>query len=137
MFQLKRRSDTVRAWRFMATVVLYQDSRHESPLLGIRRQLGIGYVSRRRDGITEVRIQGFRQVHHVLCVLLPYLRFKRAQAKAVVSACALLTHTRIAKMTRRQKERIGQCLMTVQAHNYATRRKKSMSELQRIIGLTP
>ena len=51
MFQVKSRADTKRGVRFMATICLYQDTRHEKPLHWIRERLGIGYIFRRNDGM--------------------------------------------------------------------------------------
>lgn len=77
MFQLKNRRDTSRGWRFMMTLCFYQDSRKDSPLYWIKEQLGIGYISKRNDNITELRINGFRQINSILCQLIPYIRFKK------------------------------------------------------------
>ena len=62
MLQIKRRKDDkISKRRFMATICFYQDSRHEKPLFWIRKMLGIGYISRRNDGISELRINGYKQ----------------------------------------------------------------------------
>src|SRR3989344_7045295 len=53
MLQVKKRGDTKRGRRFMATICFYQDTRHEKPLYWIRKVLGIGYISKRNDSITE------------------------------------------------------------------------------------
>jgi len=47
MLQVKKRSDTTRGWRIMATICFYQDSRHSEPLNWIKEQLKIGYISKR------------------------------------------------------------------------------------------
>ena len=39
MLQLKSRSDTTRGVRFMATICLYQDTRHAAPLLWMQKVL--------------------------------------------------------------------------------------------------
>jgi hypothetical protein len=57
MMQIKTRSDNGK-FRFMLTVCMYQDTRHEKTLLWIRKKFGIGYISRRNDNITELRING-------------------------------------------------------------------------------
>ena len=59
MLQVKLRSDTSRGVRFMATICLYQDTRHAQPLTWMREVLGIGYITNRNDGMTELRINGF------------------------------------------------------------------------------
>jgi hypothetical protein len=45
MFQIKKRHDTKRGWRFMSTICFYQDTRHEKPFFWFRKKLGIGYIS--------------------------------------------------------------------------------------------
>lgn len=137
MFQLKKRTDTLRGWRFMATICLYQDTRHEEPLHWIRSQLGIGYLSRRNDGISEIRINGFKQVRTILSWLLPYTRFKKVQARVIYRACDLLARKEMSALTKKDKIFLCHCLLTVQEHNYATRRKKTFRELCTAIGLTP
>ena len=140
MFQAKRRSDTKKGWRFMVTICFYQDTRHEAPLLWIRKKLGIGYVSQRNDGITEVRINGFKQVQRILSQLLPYVRFKKPQAEAICKACTILIKKSVRTVSTllpQEKERLCHYLMQVQEHNYMTHRKKNIDELRLIVGLTP
>ena len=90
MLQLKSRAKENLPHRLMFTICFYQDSRHEKPLSWIRKRLGIGYLTRRNDGITELRINGYVRVRDVMRALLPYLKFKREQAKAMHQASTLL-----------------------------------------------
>src|ERR1700722_17468960 len=81
MIQLKRRSDSKKGTRrLMLTICFYQDSRHDEPLQWIKKVLGIGYISQRNDGMTELRINGHRQVLDILESLKPFLKFKERQA---------------------------------------------------------
>lgn len=137
MLQVKKRSDSKRGWRIMATICLYQDTRHEASLLWIRKKLGIGYVSHRNDRMTEIRINGFQQIREILHLLLPYIRFKKPQAQAVFSACGLLLRKSIYLFTQREKARLLKYILIVQENNYATRLKKSKEELENIVRLTP
>ena len=66
MLQIKKRKDGRIGLRFMPTICLYQDTRHEKPLYWIRRKLGIGYVSRRNDGMSELRINGYDSCEKIL-----------------------------------------------------------------------
>lgn len=137
MLQLKKRSDTKRGWRFMCTICLYQDSRHEEGLLWIRQILGIGYISRRNDGITELRINGFRQAQLIITSLLPYLRFKKPQARAILAAIEILSSTRQSDLTDKQLTALVDYVLTVQSNNYVTRYKKTREEFLSILELTP
>lgn len=137
MLQVKKRSDTKRGWRIMATICLYQDTRHEAPLYWMRKKLGIGYVSHRNDHMTEIRINGFQQIRGILHLLLPYIRFKKTQAQAVFAACGLLSRKSMHLFTRKEKIKLLRYILIVQENNYATRRKRSKDELESIVGLTP
>jgi hypothetical protein len=91
MIQLKRRSESkIGTRRIMLTICLYQDSQHEEPLYWIGKVLGIGYISRRNDGMTELRINGHERVRDILMVLSPFLKFKKKQAEAIIRSANLL-----------------------------------------------
>ena len=136
MLQIKKRKDGRQKKRFMCTICLYQDTRHEETLYWIRKVLGIGYMSRRNDGMSELRINGFEQVHTIIKLLSPYIRFKRVQAKNLLKATDLLRKKR-SLLSRRDLLKLLDCIVAIQANNYATRRKKTKDELRKIIGLTP
>lgn len=137
MLQIKRRRDSVRAMRFMATIVFYQDTRHEKPLHWIRKILGIGYLSRRNDGMSELRINGFTQIRDILSDLAPHIRFKKVQARALLKATALLSATPWKKLSRNQLSQIAGYVVAIQNGNYLTRRKRDKGEIRRLLGLTP
>jgi hypothetical protein len=136
MIQLKRRSESKRGTRrVMLTICFYQDSRHEKPLLWIKKVLGIGYLSRRNDGMTELRINGHERVRNILIELLPFLKFKKKQAKVIIKSAMLLLdrgHNDAAT-----KEKLVDHILIVQSENYATRTKRSRQELRDLLGLTP
>ena len=90
MLQIKPRPDCKFGYRITSKVVLYQKSEREGPLLWMREQFNIGYVSRRRDGISEYRVEGHAAVQRVLRALEPYLRFKQQQAQIMLEAIELL-----------------------------------------------
>lgn len=137
MLQIKKRSDGRSKLRFMCTICFYQDSRHEVGLVWIRKILGIGYLSRRKDGMSELRINGFAQVKEILGNLLPYIRFKQQQAKALYGAAHLLGQRPINHLTERNLRKLVKYIITIQTHNYATKSKRNESELLGIVGLTP
>ncbi len=136
MIQLKRRSESkIETRRVMLTICFYQDSRHEKPLHWIKEVLGIGYISHRNDGMTELRINGHRQVLEILESLKPYLKFKKKQAAAIINSAQLLLEIGSDKMA--MKEKLVNNILIVQSENYATRRKRSKEELRSILGLPP
>ena len=137
MLQLKKRSDSKRAIRFMTTICFYQDTRHEKTLYWIKEVLGIGYISNRNDGLTELRINGYEQIRNILKSLLPYIRFKKLQARVLLKACEVLSKTKFSKLTKKQLLKLVDIILAIQSENYVTKKKKTKSELRKILGLTP
>lgn len=136
MLQLKKRTDTQRGYRFMATICLYQDTRHEQPLHWMRDVFGVGYISARNDKISELRINGFSQVRSILEDLQPFLKFKVKQAEALRQACEIL-ESGISKLSKDNLLQVVDCMLAIQHENYKATRKKSRQEILKILGLTP
>ena len=137
MLQLKKRSDSKRAIRFMATICFYQDTRHEKTLHWIKEVLGIGYISKRKDGMTELRINGYEQIRNILKSLLSYIRFKKLQTQALIKACEILSSTKFSKLTQKQLIKLVDLILVIQSENYVTKKKKTEDELYKILDLTP
>lgn len=137
MLQIKKRSDSKIGIRFMATICLYQDTRHEKPLYWIKEKLGIGYVSRRNDGMSELRINGYRQVARILEETIPYIRFKEIQSKALLRACNVLSSTKFSKLSRKQLEKLVDLILVIQNENYITKKKRTKDELIDQLGFDP
>jgi len=133
MIQLKKRSDSKKGIRIMLTICFYQDTRHEKPLHWIRSVLGIGYLSRRNDGMSELRINGHDRVEKILTALSPFIRFKKKQAEILLDSAKLLKSSKDKKSLRKLVDNI----IAIQQENYATRKKRSKAELLSILGLTP
>ncbi len=137
MFQIKQRKDGKRKWRFMCTICFYQDSRHRDSLAWIREMLGAGYSSDRKDGITELRINGFLQIKNILGDLLPFIRFKRKQAKALHSVVSLLSDKKFSLLSEKEILDLVDLIIVIQDYNYSNSHRKTRDELLKIIGLTP
>ncbi len=137
MLQIKKRNDTIRATRFMVTICFYQDTRHDKTLYWIRDVLGIGYISKRNDSITELRINGFLRVHRVLEELKPYIRFKKVQTEAIIKACKILEKVSRKGLSESQLRKLVDLILIVQNQNYVARRKKTKDELYKLLDLTP
>ncbi len=137
MLQVKLRSDTSRGVRFMATICLYQDTRHAKPLLWMREVLEIGYISHRNDGMTELRINGFVSVHKVLTQLRPFIRFKTVQADALLQACALLSSKKISELSEYELRNLVDSVFLIRDSNYKSRATLSKETLLLRLGLTP
>jgi len=135
MLQIKKRKDgNISRKRFMVTICFYQDSRHAEPLCWIQEVLGIGYVSHRKDGISELRVNGYKQIERILKMLLPYIKFKKVQAKLLLESAKILQK----KILREDDLRkLADNIVLVQNENYVTKRKRSKNELLQALGLTP
>lgn len=136
MLQIKKRKDGAIGIRFMSTICFYQDTRHEKTLYWIQEVLGIGYLSRRNDGMTELRINGYRQVRDILKLLLPYIRFKKLQANALQNACEILIETKFKMLSEEKLKQLVNYMVVIQNENYVTKKKKTREELLAILGLT-
>ncbi len=136
MLQLKKRSDGAMKFRFMAVICFYQDTRHEKTLSWIRKVLGIGYLSRRNDGMTELRVNGFKQVRGILEDLSPHIKFKKYQTAALLKACKILSSTKFSLLTKTQLKKIVNLVLVIQSENYVAKRKKTKDELLTMLGLT-
>lgn len=91
MLQIKQRKRESRyGYRIQATICFYQKSDHDAGLEWIRDQIGLGYLSHRNDGMSELQINGFEQVKSVLQSLEPYIVFKKSQVKILLAAVAKL-----------------------------------------------
>ena len=135
MFQIKKRKDGNKSrHRFMLTICFYQDSRYEKPLFWIRDVLEIGYISRRTDGITELRINGYKQIESILEDLLPFLKFKRRQAEMILESAKLLQKREFTDTILR---RLVDYIVQIQKENYTTRKKRNKKQLLKILGLSP
>ena len=138
MLQIKKRKDGNKSkFRFMPTICFYQDSRHEESLYWIREELGIGYLSKRKDGMTELRINGYEQIMNILLTLIPYIKFKKIQANALKEACAILLNTKLKMLKDVQLVKLVDLILLIQKENYVTKKKKTKDELLLMLGLTP
>lgn len=137
MLQIKKRKDGRIGIRFMPTICFYQDTRHEKELYWIREVLDIGYISRRNDGMTELRVNGFEQVRDILTLLLPYIRFKKLQSEALYNACDILIHTKFKMLTKEQLVSLVDFILVIQSENYVTKKKKTKGDLFALLDLTP
>ena len=117
MLQIKKRKDGKLKRRFMCTICFYQDSRHEKSLYWIKKILKIGFISRRNDGMTELRINGFKQTKEILKNLMPFIRFKKEQAKALYGAASLLNQKDARLLDNKDLRKLVNFIITIQKNN--------------------
>ena len=121
----------------MATICLYQDTRHEEPLFWMREVLGIGYISRRHDGISELRINGFERVKHILTELKPFIRFKKKQTNALIRICSMLEKKQLNAFSAKELARLIELIFVIKNENYKSRSTLTKDALYERLGLTP
>jgi hypothetical protein len=103
----------------------------------IQEILKKGYLSRRKDGMSELRINGYKAVGDVIRILEPYIKFKKIQMKALSEACYILSSKRFSMLNREQLLKVVNLILVIQGENYVTKKKKTKQELLQILGLTP
>ena len=133
MMQIKKRNDNDKA-RFMLTICMYQDTRHEKPLLWMRKKLENGYISRRKDNITELRINGYKQTERILKLLKPFVKFKSIQTEMLLKSAKILQKKKISSG---DYKKLVDYIIRIQSENYVTKKKRSKEELLKVLGLTP
>ncbi|MDP1760134.1 MAG: hypothetical protein Q8L01_01615 [Candidatus Woesebacteria bacterium] len=94
-------------------------------------------MSKRKDGISELRINGFIQVRDILSDLIPYIRFKKVQARALYKAACLLSEKSIRQLTKSDLRNLVNQIIVIQNNNYATKHKKNQTDLLSVFDLTP
>ena len=119
----------------MVTICLYQDSRHKAPLVWMRNTLGIGYISNRNDHITELRINGYRQVKRILTMLQPYIKFKKKQVVFALRILALLEKKRFVLLTKDERLVIADDMIALRNENYQShQRQYTDASIKEILG---
>lgn len=137
MVQVKNRRGTLKGWRIMFTICFYQDTRHESPLFWIRKKLGIGYISRRKDGITELRVNGYERVEKILKDLKDYVKFKKQQVAIFLRILKLIGRRNFTQLKRSKRLEIADMIYDSRKLTYQSGWKKfakSRKELRKILG---
>lgn len=99
--------------------------------------LGIGYLSRRNDGMSELRINGYSRVRDILKKLILFLRFKKIQARALLDACTILSSRKYKMFDREHVVKLVDLILVIQEENYVTKRKKTRNELLQILDSDP
>jgi hypothetical protein len=137
--QIKNRKDTSQGWRIMFTICFYQDTRHEKPLFWIKEKLGIGYISRRKDGITELRINGYQRTKDILSKIYPYVRFKRTQVGYILEVLSILEkEKKIFKLKEDDRKRIASLISNARSETYQSGLKSKLKlkkDLDKIINI--
>lgn len=120
MLQLKPRKRVSFGFRARTIVCFYQDKRYINGIVWIKKRLGYGYLSNRKDNITELRIEGYKRVKQTLINLYPYIIFKKQQLVLILKAISILEK----KPNPKQFLEVCKISDEISRINYATTRKK-------------
>ena len=66
------------------SIVFYQLDKRNWFLLKIKNNLGMGTLRKKKDGMAELTITGFKPVENLLKNLLPYFKIKKPLARLVL-----------------------------------------------------
>lgn len=77
MLQLVFRHDYVFGYQIRASIVFYQKTKHRQFLEWLKKELKVGYLRDRKDGMTEYTIVGPKPVTELLIKFKPFLRLKK------------------------------------------------------------
>ena len=89
MLQIRPRQGMKFLFRVKTVVVIYQDTKQKDIVEQLWKLIGAGYFYHRNDHISEIRIEGFKQVKLFLTLLKPYLLLKKKQADLMLRAISL------------------------------------------------
>lgn len=120
MAQLVFRKDYKLGYQIRVSVVFYQKNIHRKHLLWLKERLGYGYVRTRNDGMCEYTIVGLREVEHVLTLLYPFLRLKKALARDVLDI--IKKHPPQRKMTASELVSLSRLVDKTASFNYSKKR---------------
>lgn len=129
MAQLVRRKDYIYGYQIRTSVVFYQQQRNQVILHWLKRQLKLGYIRYRNDGMVEYTIVGLKEVNGVLKTLLPYLRLKKRLSEQVIK----LIREHPARMTPKELVRLSKIVDSTAKFNYSKKRTNTSETVQRYL----
>jgi hypothetical protein len=68
---------------------------------------------------------------------MPYIRFKKKQAKALQTALTILCESKYKTLDKREIKKLIDLVLVIHNENYGTKKKKSKEELLSLFGMTP
>ena len=68
---------------------------------------------------------------------MPFIRFKKEQAKALYFAANLLNQKESRLLERKDLLKLANLIIIIQKNNYNTRKKKTKADILKVLDLTP
>ncbi len=131
LLQLKPRRGYRYGFQIKATVSFYQKHRGRWVLEWLQRQIGIGRIRDRRDGISQYDIEGAASVLHFLKAIAPYLVAKKQQAQMAIEL--LEDMLRNPKPSPEEFLRWARMVESCQALNYSKKRRYNAEQVARFL----
>ena len=101
--------------------------------------MGIGYITRRKDGITELRINGYERTKEILDKMYPYVKFKKKQIGYVLEILSILsTERKLFKLDKSRRKRMARLILDSRNETYQSGLKskiKLKSDLKKIMNI--
>lgn len=124
--QLKPRKDVRHLFRVTLSVSIYQDSKHRPVLGQFRTWIGFGTICDFKNGMSELRIEGFERASTFLKEIEPYVRLKKEQVHTALRAAQIaLTEEK----TLDNFLALCELADKVSGSNYKSRRKHSLESV--------
>ena len=92
--QIVRRIDYVLQFQIRVSVTFFQKTTRHWFLLQLLKQIGVGSIRKRKDGMSEYAIVGKEAVFSLLKELEPYVRMKKPQLQLVLEIIEKLPNTK-------------------------------------------
>src|SRR5258708_1473589 len=112
--QFQPRENSRFGFRIRVIISFAQKIGHEKGLKWIQNKLGIGYLYNRNDGMSELKIEGFKSIKSILTNLKPYFHFKENQVKLTLEALDII------EKNLHDLIRISEIGDQISVHNYTT-----------------
>ena len=78
-FQIVPREDYKQKFQIRTSIAFYQKSEYVEILEWLRSIFGVGYIRRRKTGVSDYTIVESKEVKRILSLLQPYVRLKKKQ----------------------------------------------------------
>lgn len=90
LIQLRPRKEMRFLFRPKTTVIFYQHSKNHAIMEDLQQIIQAGYVYKRNDQMSELRVEGHQRTQELLTKLHKYLRFKSYRAELMLQALKIL-----------------------------------------------
>jgi hypothetical protein len=80
-FQIVPRKDYKQKFQIRSSIAFYQKSEFDNILEWLKSIFGVGYIRRRKTGMSDYTIVESKEVYKILTLLQPYVKLKKKQVE--------------------------------------------------------